>query len=92
MKYKLALVLIWSIIWTIFCILFIDFLSIHPHLKYSVLLSPFILVTTLLNLMELLDGHFPKDFYIGLLYWLITLFIMVLPKEVLQKSKLMDRF
>ena len=92
MKYKLALVLIWSIIWTIFCILFIDFLPTHPHLKYSVLLSPFILITTLLNPMELLDDHFPKELYIGLLYWLITLFIMVLPKEVLQKSKLMDRF
>jgi len=90
MKYKLAL--IWTIIWVIFCILFIDFLPTHPHLKYSVLLSPFILITTLLNPMELLDGHLPRDLYIGLLYWLIIIFIVVLPKEVIEKVKFIVRF
>ena len=92
MKYKLSLVLIWSIIWTVFCILFVDLLPTHPHLKYSVLLSPFILITTLLNPVELFDGQFPKDLYVGLLYWLIILFIMVLPKEMIAKIKFMDRF
>lgn len=92
MKYKLSLVLIWSIIWTVFCILFVDFLPTHPHLKYSVLLSPFILITTLLNPMELFDGYLPKELYVGLLYWLIFIFIMVLPKEVVEKIKFMKRF
>lgn len=90
MKYKLAL--IWTIIWIIFCILFIDFLPTHQHLKYSVLLSPFILITTLLNPMELLDGHLPRDLYVGLLYWLIIIFIVVLPKEVIEKVKFIVRF
>ena len=92
MKYKLSLVLIWSIIWTVFCILFVDFLPAHPHLKYSVLLSPFILITTLLNPMELFDGYLPKDLYTGFFYWLIFILIMVLPKEVVAKIKLMNRF
>jgi hypothetical protein len=82
---KLLLIFIGSIIWVAVCIVFVDFLPSHPHLKYSALLSPFILLTTLIEPLTLFKDGLPEGIYIGLVYWLWLIAIVVMPKNVIRR-------
>lgn len=85
MKEKLLLIFIGTIIWVAVCIIFVDYLPSHPHLKYSALLSPFILLTTLIEPLTLFKDGLPEGLYIGLVYWLGLIAIVVVPKKLIRR-------
>ncbi len=85
MKEKLLLILIGTIVWAAVCIIFVDYLPSHPHLKYSALLSPFILLTTLIEPLTLFKDGLPEGLYIGLVYWLGLIAIVVVPKKLIRR-------
>ncbi len=86
MKNKLLLLLLWTVVWTVIFILFPDLFPVHTHLKYSSLLSPFILVTVLFSdPADLLVGEFPEALYPGVVYWIVALILLLAPFGELKK-------
>ncbi|MGF1688612.1 hypothetical protein L4C36_18320 [Photobacterium japonica] len=80
MKKKCIYILLWTIIFTLFFVLFPNVATIHPHIEYSALLAPLILLTTLIAASsELFDGMFPAALYPGVLFWLVVIAIFLLP-------------
>ncbi|PCJ14850.1 MAG: hypothetical protein COB04_14395 [Gammaproteobacteria bacterium] len=87
MKLKLSGILIWTVIWALLCIALAEFLPSHPHVKYATLLSPFILVTALMNPSELFEGTFPSSLYFGVFYWFVAIAMLITPNKLIIKSK-----
>ncbi len=85
MKYKLILVLLWTVSWGIFFFFFPGVFPAHPHFEYTGLLSPFIVLTMLVSPAELLEGAFPKELYSGLIYWVVTVGLLIIPKRFIKR-------
>ncbi len=74
----------WWALWIISTIVFVDFLPQHPHLKYEVLLSPFILVMGLIVepyevSSQLLNRFDPSSDLPGICFWIITILLFFFP-------------
>jgi len=86
MNLKLKLLMLWLVIWTCFIVIFPDVVSSHPHLKYSALLSPFIIMTLLLEPMELLREGVPIALLPGAYFWLVGICIFLIPTRLFIKN------
>ncbi|MFB9933026.1 hypothetical protein ACFFLZ_03865 [Photobacterium aphoticum] len=76
-KRKVMGIAVWTLLFLGFFLLFPEVGKTHPHLAYSALLSPFIVVTVLIeNPTALLDGEFPSALYPGFIYWGIVVGIV----------------
>ncbi len=82
---KFILAAAWSILWMVICILFVDYLPSHPHLKYSILLSPFILITILVDPLLLIKEGLPEGLRIGLVYWIGIILILIIPSKLIRR-------
>lgn len=82
MKEKISLI-IWNI-WLAICILFYDYLPSYSDLKYSALLSPFVLLITLIGNSILFDCGLPKNLYFWFIFWLGLNVILLMPKGIFQ--------
>lgn len=84
MKSKLMLVLLWAISWGVFFLFFPETFPISPHFEYTALLSPFIVLSMLVSPAELLEGAFPKELFPGVMYWVVTAVLLVIPGRFLR--------
>ena len=82
---KFILAAAWSILWMVICILLVDYLPSHPHLKYSILLSPFILITILADPLLLIKEGLPEGLRIGLVYWIGIILILIIPSKLIRR-------
>ncbi len=89
MDNKFVRIAVWWGIWVVLTVVFIDFLPQHPHIKYIVLLSPFILLTSLLEPVGLLSD-FPSEFIPGVIFFAITLLLYFFPRKKGNESKKSD--
>lgn len=78
---KLFRVGMWTLLWVAVWAGLVDYLPQHPHIKYVGLLSPFILLTALINPSDLMTGSFPSEVVPGILYWLVFFVLLYFPRR-----------
>ncbi len=81
MKNKLLRIGVWILIWVVFSVGFVEYLPQHPHMKYEVLLSPFIIFTALFYLPELAKSPFPLGLVPGIFFWVVVFVLLYFPRS-----------
>ncbi len=81
MKNKVLRIGVWVLIWIVFSIGFAEYLPQHPHMKYEVLLSPFIVFTALFYLPELVKNPFPLGLVPGVFFWIVIFVLLYFPRN-----------
>lgn len=77
---KLLKVIIWIVVWVVLSVVFVDYLPQHPHVKYTILISPFILFVALFNFSEVITGSFPIGLEYSIFFWVIFFILLYFPR------------
>ena len=77
---RLLKVTIWIVVWIILSVIFVDYLPQHPHVKYTILISPFILFVALFNFSEVITGSFPMGLGYSIFFWVVVFILFYFPR------------